>query len=76
MPIVHSVEELNACLPTLLTEARLRGAEFETAREIAHDFADKLKRAGVARILAAFRGAIRALAPPHIPMTTLAITSR
>ena len=51
MPIVHSVEELNARLPTLLTEARLRGAEFETARQIAPDFADKLKQAGVARML-------------------------
>lgn len=51
MPIVHSVEELNARLPTLLTEARLRGAEFETARQIAPDFADKLKQAGMARML-------------------------
>lgn len=51
MPVVASVEQLNALLPELAAEARSRGAEFETARRIAPDFADKLKHAGLARLL-------------------------
>jgi alkylation response protein AidB-like acyl-CoA dehydrogenase len=51
MPVVQSFEELKARLPSLAAEARLRGTEFETARRIAPDFADKLKHAGLARML-------------------------
>ena len=51
MPVVSSVEQLNALLPELAAEARSRGAEFETARRIAPDFADKLKHAALARLL-------------------------
>jgi len=48
---VTSTEDLNALLPSLLAEARSRGAQFEAARRIAPDFADKLKHAGLARML-------------------------
>lgn len=48
---VRSVEEMKQRLPQLLAEARLRGAEFEAARRIAPDFADRLKHAGLARML-------------------------
>lgn len=51
MPVVASVEQLNALMPELTAEARSRGAEFEAARRIAQDFADKLKHAGLARLL-------------------------
>lgn len=51
MQVVASVEQLNALLPELAAEARSRGADFETARRIAPDFADKLKHAGLARLL-------------------------
>jgi alkylation response protein AidB-like acyl-CoA dehydrogenase len=51
MPIVASLEDLKALLPQLTSEARARGAEFEVARRIAPDFADKLKHAGLARML-------------------------
>ncbi len=51
MTMVHSFDELHARLPELAAEARSRGAEFETGRRIAPDFAHKLKQAGVARML-------------------------
>ena len=51
MKTVNSIEDLNAQLPQLVAQARLRGAEFEAARRIAADFADKLKQAGLARML-------------------------
>ena len=51
MPTVQALAELQAPLPQLLAEARLRGADVEAARRIAPDFADNLKQAGVARML-------------------------
>jgi alkylation response protein AidB-like acyl-CoA dehydrogenase len=51
MSIIDSLEALHLRLPELAAEARARGAEFEAARRIAPDFAHKLKRAGVARML-------------------------
>ena len=51
MRTVESIEAFNELLPQLAAEARSRAVEFETARRIAPDFADKLKQAGVARLL-------------------------
>ena len=51
MRTVESIEAFNELLPQLAAEARSRAVEFETARRIAPDFADKLKHAGVARML-------------------------
>ena len=51
MSVVTSLEELQGRLPELAAEARSRGAEFEAARQIAPDFAHRLKQAGVARML-------------------------
>jgi len=51
MPVAQSLAEVHARLPPLVAEARLRGPEFEAARRIAPDFADKLKQAGLARLL-------------------------
>ena len=51
MTTVNSIEDLNAQLPQLLAQARLRGTEFESARRIAADFAETLKHAGLARML-------------------------
>jgi len=45
--------QLKAALPQLADEARERAEEFEQARQISDDFADKLKNAGVYRILVA-----------------------
>ena len=51
MSTVVSVEQLHALLPDLVAEARSRGPEFEAARQLAPEFANKLKRAGLARLL-------------------------
>ena len=51
MSFTDSADSLRAALPQLAAEARARGAEFEAARRIAPDFADKLKRVGLARLL-------------------------
>jgi alkylation response protein AidB-like acyl-CoA dehydrogenase len=51
LPTVDSVEQLHALLPDLMAEARSRGPEFEAARQLAPDFADRLKRAGLIRML-------------------------
>jgi alkylation response protein AidB-like acyl-CoA dehydrogenase len=51
MSVITSLDELRVRLPELAAEARSRGAEFESARRIAPDFAHKLKQAGVARLL-------------------------
>lgn len=51
MKTAHSIDDLNALLPSLVAEARLRGTEFERARQLTPDFADTLKQAGVARML-------------------------
>lgn len=42
---------LEAALPALATEARVRATEFEAARRLAPDFALKLKRAGAFKVL-------------------------
>lgn len=46
-----SVRELRSDLPELAAEARSRALEFESRRSLAPDFTDRLKRAGVFRIL-------------------------
>jgi len=46
-----SIDGLLAALPDLAAEARARSVEFEQGRRLAPDFADKLKRAGVIRLL-------------------------
>lgn len=51
MTLATTLEDLHARLPDLAAEARSRGAEFESARRLAADFALKLKQAGVARML-------------------------
>ena len=51
MPIASSIDQLGAMLPQLAALARSRGPEFEAARRLAPDFADKLKQAGLARFL-------------------------
>jgi alkylation response protein AidB-like acyl-CoA dehydrogenase len=51
MRTVESIEAFTELPPQLAAEARSRAVEFETARRIAPDFADKLKHAGVARML-------------------------
>ena len=46
-----SIDDLLAALPDLATEARARSLEFEECRRLAPDFTDKLKRAGVFKLL-------------------------
>ncbi|MGK0172645.1 MAG: alkylation response protein AidB-like acyl-CoA dehydrogenase [Gammaproteobacteria bacterium] len=50
---VNSLEAMRDALPDLAAEARDRAEEFEQERQIAPDFADKLKDAGIYRILVA-----------------------
>lgn len=47
------LDALKRALPSLADEARSRAEEFESARNLAPDFVDKLKRAGVYRVLVA-----------------------
>jgi len=51
MTAITSIRDLRAALPDLAAEARARSIEFEDRRSITPDFADKLKRAGVFRVL-------------------------
>jgi len=51
--ISDALLELKAAIPQLADEASSRAEEFEKARQIAPDFADKLKDAGIYRILVA-----------------------
>jgi hypothetical protein len=46
-----SISHLWCVLPDLAAEARARAAEFEQCRKLAPDFADKLRRAGIFKIL-------------------------
>ncbi len=46
-----SIDDLLAALPDLAAEARARSLEFEECRRLAPDFTDKLKRAGVFKLL-------------------------
>ena len=46
-----SISDLWSVLPDLAAEARARALEFEQCRKLAPDFADKLRRAGVFKIL-------------------------
>ena len=46
-----AIDYLLAALPDLAAEARARSDEFEEDRRLAPDFADKLKRAGVFKLL-------------------------
>ncbi len=46
-----SIDGLLAALPDLAAEARARALEFEESRRLAPDFTDKLKRAGVFKLL-------------------------
>ena len=46
-----SLSDLRAALPDLAAEAKARSVEFEERRRIAPDFAEKLRRAGVFRML-------------------------
>jgi len=46
-----SMHDLLAALPDLAAEARARSLEFEECRRLAPDFTDKLKRAGVFKLL-------------------------
>jgi hypothetical protein len=51
MDTITSLRDLWAALPELAAEARARATEFETRRSLAPDFAERLKRAGVFKIL-------------------------
>ena len=51
MTTVNSIEDLNAQLPQLLAQARLRGTEFESARRIAALRASPEGREGVTAFL-------------------------
>src|SRR5262249_37709797 len=51
MDTITSLGDLRAALPELTAAARARSTEFEARRSLAPDFADRLKRAGVFRIL-------------------------
>jgi alkylation response protein AidB-like acyl-CoA dehydrogenase len=51
MDTITSLPDLWAALPELVAEARARATEFEARRSLAPDFADRLKRAGVFKIL-------------------------
>jgi alkylation response protein AidB-like acyl-CoA dehydrogenase len=46
-----TMQDLRSVLPELAAEARRRALEFEGARRLAPDFADKLKRAGAFKVL-------------------------
>ena len=46
-----SIDHLLSALPDLAAEARARALEFEESRRLAPDFADKLKRAGIFKLL-------------------------
>ena len=46
-----SISDLWSALPDLASEARARSLEFEERRKLSPDFVDKLRRAGVFRIL-------------------------
>src|SRR5262245_28231419 len=46
-----SISDLWSVVPDLVAEARTRSLEFEQRRNLAPDFADKLRRAGVFKIL-------------------------
>ncbi len=49
----NELDQLKAKLPLLAAEARDRAGEFEQSRQIALDYVDKLKAAGVYRVLVA-----------------------
>src|SRR5688572_26764554 len=51
MDTITSLPDLWAALPELAAEARARATEFEARRSLAPDFADRLKRAGIFKIL-------------------------
>jgi len=51
MTAITSIRDLRAVLPDLAAEARARSTEFEDRRCLTPDFADKLKHAGVFRVL-------------------------
>ena len=51
MATTPSIQQLWSALPALAAEAKARSAEFEDHRKLAPDFVDKLKRAGLLRIL-------------------------
>ena len=51
MDTITSLHDLRAALPELAAEARARSTEFEVRRSLPPDFADRLKRAGVFKIL-------------------------
>jgi indole-3-acetate monooxygenase len=46
-----TMQDLRSALPDLATEAKARAKDFERARKLAPDFADKLKRAGAFKVL-------------------------
>ena len=48
---VPSIDDLWSALPDLAAEAKARSLEFEEHRKLAPDFADKLKRVGLFKIL-------------------------
>ena len=51
MNAITRLRDLRSALPELAAEARARSNEFEARRSLAPDFADRLRRAGVFRIL-------------------------
>lgn len=51
MFVSNTLSGLRGALPDLAEEARARATEFESLRKLAPDFANRLKRAGVFRIL-------------------------
>lgn len=51
MNAITRLRDLRSALPELAAEARARSNEFETRRSLTPDFADRLRRAGVFRIL-------------------------
>jgi alkylation response protein AidB-like acyl-CoA dehydrogenase len=51
MPRSQTIQALRAALPELAAQARERANEFETARQLAPDFVDRLKDCGAFRVL-------------------------
>ncbi|MET0849503.1 MAG: acyl-CoA dehydrogenase family protein [Candidatus Rokuibacteriota bacterium] len=51
MDSITTLRDLDAMLPELAAEARARAVEFEARRSLAADFTDRLKRAGMFRVL-------------------------
>jgi len=51
MPHSQTMQTLHSALPELMAEARARANQFETERQLAPDFVDRLKACGAFRVL-------------------------